>query len=132
MFLKILDRIKFWQYCHYKIINLDNITSEKNEEHNEKWHYISDHPHKILLIGGFGSGKTNALLNLINEQNDIDKIYLYAKNLNEPKYEFLIKKHENVGIIYCNNPNAFIECSNTMNNVYKNIDYYIQAENEKF
>ena len=72
------------------------------------------------------------MLNLINEQNDIDKIYLYAKNLNEPKYEFLIKKHENVGIIYCNNPNAFIECSNTMNNVYKNIDDYIQAENEKF
>ena len=54
--------------------------------------YIPDHPHRNLTIGGYGSGKTNTLLNLINEQNDIDKIYLYARNLNEPKYKILIKK----------------------------------------
>ena len=48
----------------------------------------------MLIIGGSGSGKTNALLNLIQEQGDIDKIYLYAKDLSEPKYEFLIKKCE--------------------------------------
>ena len=50
----------------------------------------SDHPYRILIIGGCGSGKTNTLLYLINEQDDIDKIYLYEKDLSEPKYEFLI------------------------------------------
>ena len=75
-----------------------------------------------MIIGGSGSGKTNALLNLINEQNDIDKIYLYAKDLSEPKYEYLIKNRENVGIKHLNDSNTFIECSNTMNNVYQNID----------
>ena len=79
------------------MFNLDNITSENNKEHNEKWSFIPDHPYRILLIGGSGSGKTKALLNLISQQDDIDKIYLYAKDLSEPKYEFLIKKHENVG-----------------------------------
>ena len=55
------------------------------KKHNEKWPYIPDHPYRILIIGGSGSGKTNILLNLINEQNenDIDKIYLYAKDLNQ-------------------------------------------------
>ena len=75
-----------------------------------------------MIIGGFGSGKINALLNIIKEQEDIDKIYLYAKDLNEPKYEFLIKKRDDVGIKYCNDPNAFTECSNTMDDVYENTD----------
>ena len=61
------------------MINLDSITSKNKTEHNEKWPYILDHPYQILIIGGSGSGKTNALINLINEQNDIDKIYLYAR-----------------------------------------------------
>ena len=77
------------------MINLDNITNENNKEHNEKWPYIPDHPYRILIIGGSGSGKTNALINLINEQDDIDKIYLSANYLSEPKYEFLIKKRKN-------------------------------------
>ena len=77
-----------------------------------------------MIIGGSGSGKTNALLNLINEQNDIDKIYLYARDLSEPKYEYLIKKREDAGIKHLNNPNAFIECSNTMDDVYENINDY--------
>ena len=106
------------------MFNLDDITNENNKEHNKKWPYIPDHLHRILIIGGSGSGKTNALLNLIKEQDDIDKIYLYAKDLSEPKYEFLIKKHEDVGIKYCNDPNAFIECSNTMDDVYENIDNF--------
>ena len=62
------------------------------------------------MIGGSGWRKTNALLNLINEQDNIDNIYLYAKNLSEPKYKFLIKKRKDFGIKYCNDPNAFIEC----------------------
>ena len=74
------------------------------------------------VIGGSGSGKANALISLINEQNDIDKIYLYAKDLSEPKYEYLIKKREDAGIKHLNNPNAFIECSNTMDDVYENIN----------
>ena len=60
--------------------------------------YIPDHSYKILTIGSSGSGKINALLNLINKQHDIDKIYLYARDLNEPKYKSLIKKREDTGI----------------------------------
>ena len=77
-----------------------------------------------MIVGGSGSGKTNALINLINEQNDIDKIYLYARDLSEPKYEYLIKKHEDAGIKHLNNPNAFTKCSNTMDDVYENINDY--------
>ena len=104
------------------MINLDSIINENNKKHNENWPYIPDHPCRILIIGGSGSGKTNALINLINEQNDIDKIYLYAKDLSELKYEYLIKKREDVGIRHVNNSNAFIECSGTMNDVYENIN----------
>ena len=80
------------------MINLDNITSNNNSNHNEKWPYIPDHPYRILVIGVPGSGKTNTLLNLINEQKDIAKIYLHAKDLSEPKYEYLIKHPESAGI----------------------------------
>ena len=75
-----------------------------------------------MIIGGSESGKTNALFNLIKEQDYIDEIYLYAKNLSDSKYEFLIKKLKDVGTKYCNDPNAFIECSNRMDDVYQNID----------
>ena len=68
------------------MINLNSITNENNKEHNEKWPFIPDHPYRIIIIGGSGLRKTNALINLINEQNDIDKIYLYARDLSKPKY----------------------------------------------
>ena len=64
------------------------------------------------------------MFDLINEQKDIDKLYLYAKDFSEPKYEYLIKNRENAGIKHLNDSKAFIEYSNTMNNVYKNIDNY--------
>ena len=78
---------------------------------------------------GSGSIKTNTLLNLIKEQDYhdvIDKIYLYARDLSEPKYQFLIKKREDAGIKHLNNPNAFINCSNMMDDVYENINDYNQ------
>ena len=100
---------------------IDDITN-KNKKRYEKWPFIPEHLHRILIIGGSGSGKANELLNLISQQDDIDKIYLCAKYLSEPKYEFLIKKHENAGTKFFNDPNAFIECSNTMDDVYENID----------
>ena len=77
-----------------------------------------------MIIDGSGSGKTTALLDLINEQDDIDKIYLYAKDLSEPKYEFLFKKRKDAGVKHLNDSNAFIECFNTMDDVFENIDDY--------
>ena len=86
-----------------------------------------------MIIGGSGSGKTNALLNLINGQDDIDKICLYAKYLSEPKYEYLIKKRENARIKHLNDLNALIECPNTMDGVHKNIhDYKPKRKKKKF
>ena len=71
------------------MINLDSITNANNKTHNEKWPYIPDHPDRIIIMHYII--KTNAVINLINKQNDIDKIYLYARDLSEPKYEYLIK-----------------------------------------
>ena len=112
------------------MLNLDNITKANNKEHNKTWPYIPVHPYRILIIGGSGSRKTNALLNLISQQDDIDKIYLYAKDLSEPKYGFLIKKREDTGI-NLNGLNTFIEFSNTMD-VYENIDDYNPSRNKIF
>ena len=106
------------------MINLGSITNENNKENNEKWPYIPDRPYRIIITGVSGSIETNALINLINEQNDIDKHFLDARYLSQPKYEYLIKKREDAGIKYLNNPNAFIECSNTMDDVYENINDY--------
>ena len=113
------------------MINLDDITNKNNKEHNEKRPYIPDHPYRILIIDGSGSGKIKALLNLIKEQYNIDKIYFYYKDLSEPKYEFLIKKHKNAGINDLNDPNAFTECSNAMDDVYGNIDDYNPSRKRK-
>ena len=78
------------------MLNLDDITNENNQDHNKKRPYILDHPYRMLIIGSSGSGKTNALLNLIKEQdsdNFTDKIYLYAKDLNEQQQK---KKSKNL------------------------------------
>ena len=71
------------------------------------------------------------LLNLINKQEDIDKIYLYAEDLSEPKYEFLIKNCKNAGIKHVNHSKAFIECSNIVDDVYENIDDYNPSRKRK-
>ena len=106
------------------MINFDDYTNENKTIHNKNWPYIPDHPYRILIIGGSESGKTNILLNLINNQPDIDKIYVYAKDLYKPKYQFLINKRESTGLRHFNDPKAFIEYSNDTQDVYKNINYY--------
>ena len=77
-----------------------------------------------MIIGGSGSGKTKALLNSINNQRNIDKIYLYAKDPYEAKYQYLVNQHEKVGLNYYDDLKAFIECSNDMQDVYKTIEQY--------
>ena len=99
-------------------------TNENKRKHNPNCPYIPDHPYRILIIRGSGSGKTNALLNLIDNQSDADKIYLYAKDPYEDNYQFLINKRESIGLKYFIVPKAFIEYSNDIHDVYKNIDHY--------
>ena len=113
------------------MINFDNYNNKNKTEHNKNWPYIPDHPYRILIIGGSGSGKTNLLSNLIENQPDIDKIYLCAKDPYESKYQYLINKRKSVGINRFNDPKAFIDYSNDMHDVYKNIDdYNPDKENE--
>ena len=104
------------------MISFDDYVNENKTEHNKHWPHIPDHSYRILIIGGSGSGETNVLLNLIENHPDIDKIYLYAKDPYEAKYQYLINKKEGVGINHFNDPKVFIEYSNDMRNVYNNID----------
>ena len=113
------------------MINFDEYTNENKKEHSLNWPYIPNHPYIILIIGSSGTGKTNALLNLINNQQDIDKIYLYTKDPYEDKYQYLISKRESAGLKHFNDPKVFIEYSNYMQSVYKNIDNYnVNKENK--
>ena len=109
------------------MFNLDAIINENNEDHNKKWPSVPNYSYIMLIIGGSRSRKSNALLNLIKEQDSDDlndEIYLYAKDLNEPKYQFLITKRKDVGKKHLNFPKAFIDHSNTIDDVYNSIDHY--------
>ena len=108
------------------MINIDDIINKNSKEHNKKWSFIPDHPHIILITGGSGLGKTYTLLNLMKEQDNIEKMLLYEKDLSEPKYEFFIKKRRNgnARTKHLNDSNAFIQCSNSMDDVYENIEDY--------
>ena len=109
------------------MLNLDNIVSNKNTSslENNNW------PFRMLIIGPSGSGKTNTLLHLINDLHPIDKICLYAKDIHEPKYEHLINKREQVGIKNLNDPHAFIEYSDDMNDVLDDINNYNKDNDKK-
>ena len=102
------------------MLNLDNAVSNKNTSFSED----NNWPFRMLIIGPSGSGKTNTLLHLINNLHPIDKIYLYAKDILEPKYEYLINKREQAGVKNLNDPNAFIEYSDDMNDVLDDINNY--------
>ena len=105
------------------MFNLDKIVNDKKEQDN--W------PFCMLIIGPSGSGKTNTLLHLIDKLHPIDKIYHYAKDLSEPKYEYLINKRKQAGIKNLNDPKAFIEYSDDMNDVYKKISDYNKKHDKK-
>ena len=104
------------------MFNFDYVTKEDIKEHNPKWLEILDHPYRILIFGGSGSRKTNALLNLISLEPVIDKFYLYAKDPYKTKYQLLINKRDSAGLKYLNDPKVFIEYSNDMDDIYKNIE----------
>ena len=107
------------------MLNVDNIVSNKNENKDNNW------PFRMLIIGPSGSGKTNTLLHLINNLHPIDKIYLYAKDLSEAKYEYLINKREQAGIKILNDPKSFIEYSSDMDDVLDNINNYNKNRDKK-
>ena len=109
------------------MLNLDNIVSnkKKNSSENDDW------PFRMLIIGPSGSGKTNTLLHLIDKFHPIDKIYLYAKDTDEDKYQYLINKREQAGIKNLNDPNAFIEYSSDMNDVLEDINNYNKKRDKK-
>ena len=116
------------------MLNLDNIVSNKNENKDTTGSSSSERynwPFRMLFIGPSGSGKTNTLLHLINNLHPIDKIYLYAKELHEPKCEYLIYKREQAGIENLNDPHAFIEYSDNMNDVLDDINNYNKNRDEK-
>ena len=87
------------------MLNLDNVVSNKNTSSLK----YNDWPFRMLIIGPSGPGKTNTLLHLINDLHPIDKTYLYATDIHEPKCEYLINKKEQAGIKNLNDPHAFVE-----------------------
>ena len=105
------------------MFNFDYIRKENIKEHNLNWPEIPDHPYGILIVGGSESG-SGSLLNLIYNEPDMDKIYLYAKDPYDAKYRLLINKRESTALKYLNDSKAFIEYSNDMNVIYKNIEEY--------
>ena len=116
------------------MINFDEIVGANQTEHNKHWPYVPDHPCRILIVGGSGSGKTNALLNLLGHQEAgeiIDKVYLYVKDPYESKYQYLINKREKTGRKHLGDSRAFVEYSSNINDVYENIDDYNPNKDRK-
>ena len=114
-----------------KMINYDDVTKERIQKHNPNWPQNPEHQYRILIIEDSGSGRTKSLINLINEQPDIDKIYFCTKDPYKAKYQFLINKRESTGLKHLNDSKAFIEYSNYMDDIYKNIEEFISNINRK-
>ena len=90
----------------------------QRQEHYSNWLQIPDHPYKRVIVERYGSAKMNVLINLINHRLDIDKIFLYAKDPYGTKYQYLMKRFKEVDLKHLKCPNAFVEYSNDMNDVY--------------
>ena len=114
------------------MIKFDDVRKEETKKHTPNWPKILDHPWRILIIGGYGSGKINSLFNLINQQPDIDKFFLCAKDLNEAKYKFLIKKREDVGTNHFIYSKAFINTLIIWMIFIKTLKNTIQIRNVKY
>ena len=114
------------------MINHDDYNNENKTEHNLKWPYIPDDPYRILIVGGSRSGKTNVLLNLIKNQENIDKIYLYVKDPYEAKYQYLINKRVKAGLKHYDVPKAFMEYSSDIQMFTKVLKITIQEKNVKY
>ena len=108
------------------MLNLDDIVSN-NKSSSER----NDWPFRMLIIGPSVSGKTNTLLHLINNLHPIDKIYLYAKDIDYKKYQFLINKREQAGLKNLSDPKAFIEYSNDMSDALDDIKNYNKIRDKK-
>ena len=118
------------------MLNLDSIVSNKNMISSEdttgsRSSERNNWPFRMLIIGPSGSGKTNTLLHLINNLHPIDKISLYATNIHKPKYEYLINKREQAGMKNLNDPHAFIEYSDDVNDVLDDINDYNKNRDKK-
>ena len=113
------------------MINFDNAVKESIKEHNSNWPQIPHHPYRIAIIRGSGSGKTSSLFNLIKEERDLDKIYLYAKDPYEANYHFLINKTESTGLTHFNDSKTLIEYSYNRNDFYKNTEDYNPNKQQK-
>ena len=109
------------------MLNLDDIVSSKKKisSENDDWLF------RMLIIGPSGSGKTNTLLHLIDKFHPIDKIYLYTKDTDIYTNIYLINKREQAGIKNLNDPHAFIEYSNDMNDLLEDINNYNKKKRDK-
>ena len=114
------------------MLNFDPTTKEDINEHNPNWPEIHDHPYRILIVRGSGSGKTNTLLNIINHEPDTDEIYQYCKTPYAAKDQRLINKKESTHLKYLNDSKALTEYSNKKDDIYKNIEEYNSNKKEKY
>ena len=111
---------------------MKNYDDSVKVHHNPNWLYIPDHPYRILIIDGSGPGKTNVLLSLIkNQRPDIDIVYLHVKDPFESKYQLFINGRQEVGIKRLKNPKAFIDYSQTIDDIYEKLKEYFQQRKEK-
>ena len=99
------------------MIKFADVVKENIKKHNPNWPDFPDYSYRRLIVGGSGSGK---LFNLISQQPDIDKIYLYAKDLYKAKYQFLINKQESTSLRHFDDSKTFFEYSNDVDDIYKN------------
>ena len=107
-----------------KVIKFDNVTNENIKEYNPNWPTVTGDLYRILMIAGSCSGKTNSLCNLIIYQPDIDKIYLFAKDLYKTTYPLLINKRESTGLKHLNDSKVIAKYPNDMDVIYENIEEY--------